>query len=229
MKVRNMRSIIGMFAKSPFGPLEEHMLKVMQCSELFRRCIKAYCDEDFEAAEDLALKISEAEHNADMIKNHIRESLPKSIFMPVDRGDFLNYLREQDQVADRLEDSALNLTLRRTKLPDELKEELENLARKSADTVDLLPLAVKTLNELLETSFAKKDDRKISECLNLLGEKEQLTDELDKKLRKRLFEIEDRFTHGEFFHIMRTVKLISNIADHAENCGDRMRLMIAKQ
>ncbi len=224
-----MRSIIGMFAKSPFGPLEEHMLKVMQCSDLFRECISAYCAGDFEESENLALEISEIEHEADDIKNSIRQNLPKSIFMPVDRGDFLGYLREQDQVADRLEESALTLTLRRTKLPEDVKDDILKLSLKVIDVVDLLPLAVKSLNELLETSFAKKKESKCGEYLDLLNEKEQLTDDLDLKLRRHLFDIEDKFTHGEFFHIMRTVKLVARIADHAENCGDRMRLMIAKQ
>ncbi|MEE8402488.1 MAG: TIGR00153 family protein [Candidatus Hydrothermarchaeaceae archaeon] len=224
-----MRSIIGMFAKSPFGPLEEHMVKVMQCSDRFKECISTYCAEDFNEAEDLAVEISKTEHEADDIKNSIRENLPKSIFMPVDRGDFLDYLREQDQVADRLEESVLTLTLRRTKLPEDVKNDLLKLSSKVIDVVELLPLAVTSLNELLETSFAKKGESKCGEYLDLLNEKEQLTDDLDLKLRRRLFEIEDRFTHGEFFHMMRTVNLIARIADHAENCGDRMRLMIAKQ
>jgi hypothetical protein len=224
-----MRNIIGMFAKSPFGPLEEHMLKVMQCSELFSECIKAYCNGDFAEAENLAIDVSRVEHEADDIKNSIRENLPKSIFMPVDRGDFLDYLREQDQVADRLEDSALTLTLRQTKIPEDVKKDLLDLSFKVIDVVNVLPLAVKSLNELLETSFAKKGESRIGEYLILLSEKEQLTDELELKIGKRIYEIENQFTHGEFFHIMRTVKHIARIADHAENCGDRMRLMIAKQ
>jgi predicted phosphate transport protein (TIGR00153 family) len=224
-----MRNIIGMFAKSPFGPLEEHMHKVMECSELFSECIKAYCNGDFTEAENLAIDVSKVEHEADIIKNSIRENLPKSIFMPVDRGDFLDYLREQDQVSDRFEDSALTLTLRQTKLPEDVKDDLLKLSSKVIDVVNVLPLAVKSLNELLETSFAKKGESKIGEYLILLSEKEQLTDELELKLRRHMYEHEGQFTHGQFFHIMRTIKHIAGIADHAENCGDRMRLMIAKQ
>lgn len=224
-----MRSIIGLFAKSPFGPLEEHLYKVMQCSDMFKECISAYCNEDFYEAENLAIQISETEREADDIKNSIRENLPKTIFMPVNRGDFLDYLREQDQVADRLEESALTLTLRRTTLSEDVKKDLLHLSLKVIDVVKLLPLALKSLNELLETSFAKKNESKCSEYIDLLNEKEQLTDDLELKLRKHLFEIEGKFTHGEFFHIMRTVSLIARIADHTENCGDRMRLMIAKQ
>ena len=224
-----MRNIIGMFAKSPFGPLEEHMQKVMQCSELFTECIRAYCNGHFQEAEKLAIDVNKMEHEADNIKTSIRENLPKSIFMPVDRGDFLDYLREQDNVADSFEDAALAITMRRTKIPEEIKKDMLDLSAKAIDTVNLLPLAVKSLNELLETSFAKKGESRIDEYLNLLNEKEQLTDEIELKLRRQMHDIEGEFTHGEFYHMMRTIKHISRIADHAENCGDRMRLMIAKQ
>ena len=224
-----MRNIIGMFAKSPFGPLEEHIRKVMQCSELFSECIRAYCNGDFSDSEKLAIDVNKTEHEADIIKTSIRENLPKSIFMPVDRGDFLDYLREQDNVADSFEDAALALTIRRTKIPEDIKTDILELSSKAIDTVNLLPLAVKSLNELLETSFAKKGESSIEEYLNLLNEKEQLTDEIELKLTRQLHKLEGDFTHGEFYHMMRTVKHISRIADHAENCGDRMRLMIAKQ
>ncbi len=216
-----------MFAPSPFEPLEEHVKIVRQCSDLFREMVVAYLDKDFETSDKLALRISELEHEADKIKNNIREHLPRSIFMPVDRGDFLNYLREQDQVADRLEEVALTMSLRRTEIPEELRDDFLDLAKKVCDVVDLVPLAVRSMIELLESTFKKKDS-KVNLYINLLNEKEQLTDDLDLKIRKRIFDIEDKLTHGELFHLMRVVKLLARVADHAENCGDRMRVMVAR-
>jgi hypothetical protein len=224
-----MRSIISLFARSPFKPLEEHMLKVKQCSDLFRECVKAYCDEDFERSELLAMEISKTEHEADKIKNYIREHLPKSILMPVDRGDFLNYLSEQDKVADMIEETALTLSLKRTKLPGDVKKNLLDLMKKACDVVDIVPIAVKSMSNILETSFIKKKDSKIMEYILLMKEKEQLSDDIDFKMRKHLFEIEKKFTPAEFFHLMSTIKTLCRIADHAENCGDRILVMIAKQ
>jgi hypothetical protein len=224
-----MRTIMGVFAESPFKPLEEHILRVMECSNLLKECVKAFVKEDFERSEELALRISQVEHEADKIKNYIREHLPRSIFMPVNRGDFLNYLREQDHVADRIEDVALLMSLRRTKLPDELKADLLDLTKKVCDVVDIVPLALKGMNELLEMSFIRRKECRCMEYINLLNEKEQLTDDLHLKISKHLFGIEDQLTHGEFFHLMRTIKVLARVADHAENCGDRMRVMVAKQ
>jgi len=222
-----LRSVLGVFVPSPFEPLERHATIVQQCSDIFREMVVAYINHDFETSDRLALKISELEHEADKIKNQIRESLPRSIFMPVDRGDFLSYLREQDQVADRLEEVSLTMSLRHTRIPDEIKEDFLNLARKVADVVDIVPFAVESMVELLERTF-KKRDSKVELYINLLNEKEQLTDDLDLKIRRRIFDIEDRLSHGELFHLMRTVKLMARVADHAENCGDRMRVMVAR-
>ncbi len=223
-----MRSIMALFAESPFKPLEEHAHLVNECADLFKECVEAFCSEDFETAETIAVRISKTEHEADKIKNRIRENLPRSIFMVVDRGDFLNYLREQDQVADRLEETALTMSLRRTRLSKDLKRDFLDLTKKTCDVVNLVPLAVKSMNEIFDMSFRKKGS-KVEEYINLLNEKEVLTDELDLKMRKRVFDLDDRLSFGEFFHLMRVIKLLSRVADHAENCGDRMRVMIAKQ
>ena len=51
--------------------------------------------------EDLARQISKQEHEADIIKNEIRNHLPKSIFLPVSRSDTLSFLKEQDAIAFR--------------------------------------------------------------------------------------------------------------------------------
>lgn len=48
-------------------------------------------------------------------------------------------------------------------------------------------------------------------------------------MRKRLFDVEKEFTYGEFYLMMHVMNILARIADHAENCGDRMRLMIARQ
>ncbi|NOZ82524.1 MAG: TIGR00153 family protein [Euryarchaeota archaeon] len=216
-----------MFTSPPFEPLEEHAKLVGRCSDMLREMVAAYLNEDFELAEKLALRISELEHEADRVKNTIREHLPRSIFMPVDRGDFLNYLREQDRVADRIEEVALTLSLRRTSVPLELRTDLQNMTKKVCDVVDLVPLAVKSLVELLESTFRRKP-AKVNLYISLMDEKEQLTDELDLKLRRHIFELEEELTHGELFHLMRVVKLLARVADHAENCGDMMRVMIAR-
>ncbi len=224
-----MRSIIGLFAKSPMGPLVKHMGQVKMCSDLLRECVRSYCNGDYEKADALVKKIIEGEREADRIKNYIRERLPRSILMPVDRGDFLNYLREQDQVADRIEEVVLNLTLKPIKLPDKIAEGLIELTDRACDVVDGVPLALGYVVEALETSFAGGEKKeRCFHYINELDKKEGETDYLAIQLRKKLLEGEESLTHGEFYILMRVTKLLARIADHAENCGDRLRVMIAR-
>ncbi|MFH1774214.1 MAG: TIGR00153 family protein [Methanobacteriota archaeon] len=225
-----VRSIMGLFAESPFEHLVKHLGQVKACSDLLREFIKAYCNEDFESSAELARKIVAMEREADKTKNYIREHLPRSILMPVNRGDLLNYLREQDQVADRIEEVALNLGLKRMKLPHSIKEQLIDLTNKACDTVDVIPPALDCIIELLETSFA--DEKKKEEYCGYVNEldiKEEITDHAVIEMRKRLFDMEKEFTHGEFYLMMRLTRQLARIADHAENCGDRMRVMVARQ
>lgn len=225
-----MRSILGLFAKSPLGPLIKHLGQVQTCSNMLRECVSSYCNEDYDKAEELVKKIVAGEREADKIKNYIREHLPKSILMPVDRGDFLNYLREQDQVADRIEEVAINLTLKRMRFPKPIKEKLLELTDKACDVVDIVPLALGYMVESFETSFVSQDKKdKCFGYINELDKKEGVTDHLAVELRKTLLEEEDKLTSGEFYLMMRVTKLTARIADHAENCGDRMRVMMARQ
>jgi hypothetical protein len=224
-----MRSIASLFAESPFKPLQEHAMIVKQCADLLRECVTEYAAEDFDQAEETVIQITKLEHEADKIKTHIRENMPRSIMMPVDRGDLLDYLGEQDHVADRIEDVALTMSLRQTKLPASIKKDLQDLTRKVCDVVDIVPLAIKAMNELLDQTFIRKKETRVEEYLSLLSEKEQLTDVLELKMRRYLYELEANLSYAEFYHIVTIVKLLAKSADHAENCGDRMRVMIAKR
>jgi predicted phosphate transport protein (TIGR00153 family) len=202
---------------------------VKQCADLLRECVTEYAEEDFEQAEETVLQISRLEHEADKLKTYIRENMPRSIMMPVDRGDLLDYLREQDHVSDTIEAVALTMSLRRTKLPASLKKDLQDLTRKVCDVVDIVPLAMKAMNELLDQTFLRKKETRVEEYVSLLNEKEQLTDVLELKMRQYLYDLEANLSFAEFYHIMTIVKLLAQTADHAENCGDRIRLMIAKR
>ncbi len=223
-----MRSILGLFAKPPFEALNEHASKVKKCTDILRECVQAYCEGDFEKAEDLALEVSRVEREADNVKNSIRNTMPKSIFMPVDRGDFLNYLKEQDKVADAAEEAARTMTLRRVNIPENIKKEILDLTAKACDVLDVVPKALESFNEVIQFSFAKKEE-KVWEYINSLDLMEREADHAELHLRKMLFQYGEKVSHPEFYLLMKTAKLLGEIADHSENCGDRMRVMIAKQ
>ncbi|MCP2521170.1 DUF47 family protein, partial [SCandidatus Aminicenantes bacterium Aminicenantia_JdfR_composite] len=66
-----------------------------------RNVIEAYCEIDLEKLTKLDAEISEIEHKADKIKQNIRSNLPSSVLLPIERQDLLEFLSQQDKIADR--------------------------------------------------------------------------------------------------------------------------------
>ncbi len=221
--------VVDIFTKPPFELLQMHLNKVIEGVELMRETIIAYCDKDFEKAEELAVKVVIKEREADEIKNLIREHLPRSLFMPVGRGDFLDYLREQDHIIDRAEDVASALMLRDIYMPQCIKDSIKNLTDNVVEVVELVPETLNSMIELVNSSFLKRKEEKVHENIVKLDKKEDITAHLEVEVMKCLFEEEEVFSFGEFYVLIDVVKQLAKIADHAENCGDRIRCMIAKR
>ncbi len=220
-------SLLKLFGKSPFGPLHEHMLKVDKCVMELKPLIEAFVDQDFRKVNYRAEKISKLEHEADVVKNKIRENLPKTLFMPIDRTDILMFLKEQDMIADRAEDLARMLEVRETKLPIELKEDILEFTDKVIETVNALENAANELTKVLETSFGTRETTKVLKLIRIIDRKEWEADKLVLKLLKKLFEMEDALDPISVLHLERLIHTLDSVADHAENAGDRLRTMIA--
>lgn len=86
-----LRTIIGIFGHSPFTSLQSHMAIVEQCVDKLPSLFKALKEKDYPKVEEIADKISELEHQADLIKNHIRNHLSKNIYLPIETA-FTRYL-----------------------------------------------------------------------------------------------------------------------------------------
>ena len=93
-----MTKIEDLFRESPFEPLRYHMKTVMECVAFVRPMFEAVRDQKYDNLQDIARKIFKTEHEADIIKDEIRQTIPKRFFLPVYRGDLLGYLKLQDDI-----------------------------------------------------------------------------------------------------------------------------------
>ncbi|UCE19798.1 MAG: TIGR00153 family protein [Gemmatimonadota bacterium] len=224
-----MRGILaGLFAKSPFGPLSEHMNAVKKCVNLLKPMFEALIEQDHERVEDIANQISKQEHEADIIKNEIRNHLPKSIFLPVSRTDILNFLREQDAIADDAEDVGVLLTVRKTNLPAELKDELFAFLDKVLETFELTVRVNSELKLLMESSFGTAEVEKVLKLVDEIGHAEWETDSHQFRLAQKMFEMEQKLSPGDIIILLNVFRQVARLADHAQNVGDLLRLMISK-
>ena len=221
-----MSIISKLFGKSPFEPLHQHMLKVKACVGLVRPLMDAFLKGEQEKVKDVAKKIFKAEHDADMVKKEIRSRLPKSILLPVARGDILRFLKEQDNIADSAEDLAALLILRKTTVPEELKEKLKNFVDKVLETYEVAMTVSSEIKLLAETSFGGEEAHKVMELIEQLKVKEWEADKAQMKVARKMFSIEKKLDPVSVMMWMHIFRELGTLANHAENAGDQMRLML---
>jgi len=216
------------FRKSPFEGLYMHAGKVRECIATLQKALQAYVDGRYEEFKILTSKVAELEGEADEIKGNIRNHLPKFIFLPVDKAYFLMLLREEDAILDHAEDAALWLDFRRTPIPESIKDEFMAHANKVVECVGVLQKAMENLRDLLETSFSKKEREQTKKLIHEIHRREYEADVIERSLTKNIFALEKELDPLSIFHLIKVVDLIAQIANHAENAGDRIRAMIAK-
>ncbi|MFQ5889970.1 MAG: TIGR00153 family protein [Gemmatimonadota bacterium] len=224
-----MRTIYELFGKSPFGPMVEHTHRVHATVELVRPLIEAFLAGDWDRCEELYREISKLEHKADLQKNEIRDHLPKSIFLPVDRGDMLRYLKEQDAIADAAEDLAVILTLRRMSCPDSLKPLLLELVDRSVRASELLVEVASELTSLLESSFGGPEVDRVMRKIAEVNDQEWEADKKQREVSRTLLALENEIDPVSIMLWMHIIEVIGELANHAENTGDVLRMMLARR
>lgn len=77
-----MKKVIGgVLGRSPFGPIHEHMMKADDCLKVLKPLMESFLKGDYEKIAEHSKRISELEHEADMIKSVIKKNLSKSLFV----------------------------------------------------------------------------------------------------------------------------------------------------
>ena len=217
-----------LFGQSPFTALQEHMLVVQECAHEVQPLIESLVAGDQAEVERRKTRIFELEADADRIKHALRASLPKSLFMPVDRRDLLEVLLLQDTIANVAQDIAGLLIERKMTIPDFLRDPLIVLTARCVDTVDHSAKVIGELDEMLAIGFRGREVDRVDEMLTELNIIEDETDELGIALARALFDHEDELKPVSVMMWYQIIEWVGDLADYAEKVGDHLRLLIAK-
>ena len=224
-----LRSILDLFAKSPFKPLNEHAEKVKLTVLKMDEAVKAYCEGDTKRVDQLYPEISSLEHDADDTKHAIRENLPSSLLMPVDRTDILSYLKQQDDVANSAEFVAQMLSLKPVQMPAEVKEIILRMNREVVTTVEEHVDASGKVIALLDSAFSAKNRAEIQEIINRVDAQKHNVDVLRLDAMRIIYAHESELGAIGVYHLIELVKELSWVADHAESSSDRLRIITARR
>lgn len=223
-----MRTIFELFAKSPFEPLTRHAEQVHEVTGQVPALVEAFLTEDWEQVREIHERISRLEHKADEIKHEIRDHLPKSVFLPVDRGDLLRFLKEQDAIADAAEDLAVILSMRETTGPEALKPKLREFMRLILEALDTWFEVASALPGLQEASFTGPEVKRVQDAIKELSTQEWEADKVQASLARAIVKHEEELGAVSMLFWMRVSGKLGDMANHAENTADLLRLMLAR-
>lgn len=223
------RMLFDLFKKSPFGPLHEHMIKVRECVGLLRPLFDAVLvEKDEKKTQALVKKISKVEHEADEIKTQIRQSLPGSIFLPVNREDLLAYLKVQDDIADSIEDVSVLLTMKPLKVPDALRDAIFAFVDKVVEVFHYCEEAEAEFERTVSSGFGEAERRKLQAVVQRAEHAEWEADNAQNAAAKKLFSLENEMSPSDLFLLFKTFGELGRVANHAEKTGDRLRQLLVK-
>lgn len=221
-----MLTIARLFGKSPFAPLQTHINKVASCIDKLTTLVGVLGNSDMSTIEKLSKELSELEHEADLTKNDIRNHLPKSIFLPIDRSQFLEILSVQDSIADRAEEVGLLLTLRKLDNYQEFSKDFNELYHLTLETFTSSLKIMHEVEELLESAFGGVEAEKVKAMVETTAYKEHRATLAKHTLLKQIFASSTNLSPPAFYLWMKVIEGISNISGSSERLANRIRMIL---
>jgi len=219
-------SIFRRLTYNPFEPLQQLLSKIDGCVSHIQPMIEANFEAKFDIVKDNFREITRAEHEADEIKNSIRDHLKRSLFMPIDRWHLLDIISAADKIADRVEDLGYLLTIRKTRIPEDLRPHFQDLTDKVLECYLALTVAIGQFDALVESGFAGPVADEVSAKIDHVCHLEWESDKIMYKLSQHIFEFEDRISTVDLFMIHDFARHLGEFADSCEKLAKQVRRTI---
>jgi len=174
-----------------------------------------------------AKHVSKLEHNADLVKNDIRNSLPRGLFMQVDRATLMAMLADQDSIADKAEDIGVLLTFKELPLIDPLKEHFSDFIEKNVQAFRVVRKIIADLDELAEMGFGGEEASRVEQMVDQVALFEHEADVIQREMLQALFANEDDLSKGEFLLWRNLLRDIGGLSNYSEKLANRVRIMLA--
>ncbi|MBN2083129.1 TIGR00153 family protein [bacterium] len=219
-------SIFRRFTYNPFEPLQQLLDKIDGCVGHIEPMFEANFIGEYDVVKDHFRAITRAEHEADEIKNKIRDGLKRSLFLPIDRWHFLEIISAADKIADRAEDLGFLLTVRHTVMPPELRDHFKELVAKVLECYNELTEAVDQFDALVESGFSGPVAEEMAQRIDHVCHLEWESDKIVYKLSQHLFQFETTIPLVDLFFIWNLSRELANFADSCERLAKQVRRTI---
>jgi len=204
------------------------MDKVRACVDQIDPLFKALGRGDYDEVGKISELIVKLEHEADMIKDDIRTHMKQTMFLPVDKKDFMHLLSAQDDIADAVEDLAVLLRIKNLSAPETIKEPLHELVEHVIKTACAGCDLILELEALLESSFGGAEADKVEKATQTLGTLEWEADRKQFQLAQKLFSLGSQIDAADLLLWNEVIKKLGAVADKTEQIGKTLRIFLSQ-
>jgi len=224
--MKSTNPLSRLFGPNPFSMLKSHMRVVISCAEKLPGLFEAVIAGNQQEVERLQQEVFAIEAEADIIKREVRQHLPRTILLPVNRGDLIDLLILQDKIANTTQDIAGLVVERKMDVPPGIRDHLMPFVTTCLEVCHHSATIIEELDELLETGFSGPEAYTVSEMIDRLNKLEDASDQKGMDISRALFAHEDSLSPVSVIFWYRLIEWIGDTADHAEAVGERLQLMI---
>lgn len=219
---------IQLFSQSPLRPLQKHMSIAHDTVTHLSSFVACIYQNNWKDAKQQQQHIIDLEHQADHLKRELRTHLPKSLFLPVARGDILALLNSQDKIANQAKDITALMVGRHMTIPPVLQTGFQQVLDLSCATCAKAKQAIDEFDELLECGFRGSEIKFVETLIDELDQQEHETDEAQADLRQQLFDLENTLPPIDVIFLYKLIDFIGALADHAHDVGGKLQVLLAR-
>lgn len=198
----------------------EHLAQVREAIGFFGQATHAhFVDGDKDKAKHFALETHKAEGKADDTRRDVEMSLISGALFAPARRQILEVVERVDSLANAAESTLDYLLVQRVMVPEELVEGTIEILDETLEIFEDVERAIHLL-------FSGPREKTL-ECTERIEKREGTIDHIERKLTKRLFEL--NIDLSAKLHVLGYITELVRISDRAEDLADRIALVIAEQ
>lgn len=200
------------------GHIHEFLDKISEGGLICQRGLAACLRPDQAVAEEKLTQLSALEKRCDALRRLIETTLYTEMLIPESRSDVLHLLGDLDDLLDGFKHSLMRFVVEQPVVP----------AESHAGMTELVDLVIDACEHTVRAARAFfRDDPVIREYVHKIGYYESESDDVSLRLVRQIFASELSLAHK--LHLRDVIRFISEIADKAEDCGDRLTIFAIKR
>ncbi len=219
---------------SPVTGLKEHTERVNICLDKLHPLLLAAVNGQEQEVHNLAEEVFALEQDADASKVDLRGSIPRSVMMPIPRGNLLTYVRMQDGLANKVEDLAMMFRIQPFWAPEEIgryssRQLLLEMGKYGEESARLATSMTIQVCDMVRAGYKLTMNDQMHEDIMEISRLEHITDRHQFRLiRGILQETNSGIPFEQKYVSLEVIRILSDLANRAQRMSDYLRTFVTE-